>query len=158
MSDTARTYPSATKPALSVLLAILISWHASPIWANDGFTLRDYRGKVVYVDFWASWCIPCRASFPFMSEMVDKYGDDLAIIAINVDEDGDDAAEFLSAFTTNFEIVYDPQGKLAESFDVKGMPMSYLYDRDGNLLGTHIGFRKKDRKTLEQVISDAIAQ
>ncbi len=124
--------------------------------ADTEFSVENYKGKIVYVDFWASWCIPCRASFPFMQEMSEKYGDSLVIAAINVDESRADADQFLEEFTVNFDIVYDPKGALAESFDVKGMPTSYLFDREGNLLGSHLGFREKDMTTLEETIANAI--
>lgn len=124
--------------------------------ADDDFDLEQFKGKVVYVDFWASWCIPCRASFPFMQNMAEKYGDSLVITAINVDRKRSDADQFLEQFNVNFDIIYDPQGSLAESFDVKGMPTSYLYDRDGHLVGTHIGFKQKDIDKLEAAIVNVI--
>lgn len=124
--------------------------------AHDDFDLEQFKGKVVYVDFWASWCIPCRASFPFMQNMAEKYGDSLVITAINVDRKRSDADQFLEQFNVNFDIIYDPQGSLAESFDVKGMPTSYLYDRDGHLVGTHIGFKQKDIDKLEAAIVNVI--
>lgn len=78
------------------------------------------------------------------------------IVAINVDKKRNDADQFLEQFTVGFDIIYDPQGKLAESFDVKGMPTSYLFDRNGRLLGTHIGFKDKDVGKLKATISNAI--
>jgi len=81
--------------------------------SNAAFNLDSYAGKVVYVDFWASWCGPCRDSFPFMADMSRQFGDDLAIVAINVDEHKSDALRFLDLFDVPFEIVYDPQGELA---------------------------------------------
>lgn len=126
--------------------------------ADDDFDLEQFKGKVVYVDFWASWCIPCRASFPFMQNMAEKYGDSLVITAINVDKKRSDADQFLRQFNVSFDIIYDPQGSLAESFDVKGMPTSYLYDRDGQLVGTHIGFKQKDIDKLEAAIVNVIGR
>lgn len=124
--------------------------------ARTGIDLQDYKGKVVYVDFWASWCKPCRASFPFMHELAAKYNDSLVIVAINVDENRHDADRFLQDFDINFNIVFDPEGHIAESYDIKGMPSSYLYDRQGRLLGSHVGFRQKDSATIEAAIAEAI--
>jgi len=138
------------------LAAVLLSSLASPLSADSGFSLENYTGKVVYVDFWASWCTPCRASFPFMQEMAEQYGDSLVIAAINVDKSRDDADQFLEQFDVNFDIFFDPEGALAEFFEVKGMPTSYLYDREGQLIGSHIGFKKKDIGSLETAIANAV--
>lgn len=141
---------------LGVLVFSVLSLFTQPLFAQDAFNLDNYKGKVVYVDFWASWCTPCRASFPFMQEMAEKHGDSLVIAAINVDKNRSDADEFLAQFDTSFAIFYDPEGNLAERFQVKGMPTSYLYGRDGQLIGSHIGFKKKDVANLETAIENAI--
>lgn len=122
----------------------------------DSFNLADYAGKVVYVDFWASWCTPCRASFPFMAEMAKEHGSDLAIVAINVDENRGDADSFLTGFETPFDIVYDPEGNLASEFNVPGMPTSYLYGRDGTFIERHIGFRRVDQDAIRASIMAAL--
>jgi YD repeat-containing protein len=144
------------KKTLLLLAAILLSSVSSATISDTGFDLESYRGKVVYVDFWASWCTPCRASFPFMQDMADEHGDSLVIIALNVDKSRTDADQFLDQFDINFDIVYDPRGELAESFNVKGMPTSYLYDREGKLIGSHIGFKNKDINSLKTAIANAV--
>lgn len=83
-----------------------------------------------------------------MQAMAEKYGDDLVITAINVDKSREDANQFLSAFDVKFNIVYDADGALAKTFELKGMPTSYLYDRSGDLIGSHIGFKNKDVASL----------
>ncbi|MFK7997155.1 MAG: TlpA family protein disulfide reductase [Granulosicoccus sp.] len=138
------------------IVALLLSPLASVASTDTAFNLENYKGKVVYVDFWASWCTPCRASFPFMQNLSELSGESLVVVAINVDESRDDAEKFLEQFDVNFEIVYDPDGELATSFDLKGMPTSYLFDRNGQLIGSHIGFRKKDIGKLETAIANAI--
>lgn len=147
-----------SKTVSALLFIVTSALLASSAWSAKTFDLEKHRGKIVYVDFWASWCTPCRASFPFMQEMVEKYGEDLVITAINLDKSREDAAQFLSAFNVNFDIVYDPDGDLAKEFKLKGMPTSYLYDRSGKLLGSHIGFKNKDAASLEQAITRAISQ
>ncbi|NND92890.1 MAG: TlpA family protein disulfide reductase [Granulosicoccus sp.] len=122
----------------------------------ENFDLADYKGKIVYVDFWASWCTPCRASFPFMAELADTHADKLAIVAINVDENLADAKAFLSDYETPFDIVFDQSGMLAEAFNVPGMPTSFLHDRNGELIGQHVGFRKKDMEAIRQWIKDNV--
>ncbi|HEX7027996.1 MAG TPA: TlpA disulfide reductase family protein [Gammaproteobacteria bacterium] len=120
--------------------------------------LSSYRGKVVYVDFWASWCEPCRKSFPWMDEMQARYGKNLKVIAINLDPKREDAVGFLKKLSPKFTIAFDPDGKVAEAYKVKGMPSSYLIDQQGRLVSSHIGFRGSDKEKLESHIEKLIAK
>ena len=101
--------------------------------------LKAVEGKPVLVDFWASWCAPCQKSFPWLNSMKEKYPD-LEIIAINLDEDVGDAKKFLDGRDTLFKVAYDPDGELAEAYQVEGMPSSYLIDKNGNIVEAHVGF------------------
>lgn len=126
---------------------------ALPNAAGQNVELAKLRGKVVYVDFWASWCSPCKRSFPWMNEMTRKYGPKgLTIVAINVDKKRQDAEKFLSVAPAEFTIVYDPAGKVPASFDVKGMPSSYLVDATGNVVFVETGFRDERKGEVEQRI------
>jgi thiol-disulfide isomerase/thioredoxin len=117
------------------------------------------KGKVVYVDFWASWCGPCKQSFPWMNEMHAKYAaSGLEIIAINVDAKAADAERFLMATPAKFTIAFDAKGQTPKQFDVKAMPTSYLADRDGKVVLVHAGFRDSDRAALEAAINAALTQ
>jgi len=119
--------------------------------------LAKLKGQVVYLDFWASWCTPCRASFPWMNEMQQRYAKQgLKIVAVNLDSENDKAREFISATHPNFTIAFDPEGTVAEQYEVKGMPSSYLIDRQGKVHSSHIGFRAKDRAALEQSIVEML--
>lgn len=123
------------------------------------FDLSAYEGKAVYLDFWASWCGPCRASFPMMNEMRSRYADEsLAIIAVNVDSSYAAAQKFLEKYPADFDIVYDPEGKLATEYEVRGMPSSYLINSTGELVYTHVGFRKKDGKKILQQIDNLLGE
>lgn len=116
--------------------------------------LEDLKGKVVYLDFWASWCVPCRASFKWLNEMHARYADQgLVILAINVDEEPALAKEFLADHPAAFRIAYDHAGKVAQAYALKGMPSSYLVDQNGKLHHTHVGFREKDTIHLEAHIT-----
>jgi len=113
-------------------------------------SLAALRGKLVYVDFWASWCGPCRHSFPWMSSLQQRYGaDGLQIIAINLDEQRADAAAFLARVPAGFTVAYDPSGTTAKAYGIKGMPTSALVGRDGQLLWMHSGFNQADMVQLE---------
>jgi cytochrome c biogenesis protein CcmG, thiol:disulfide interchange protein DsbE len=130
----------------------------APSNANTSLDLNEYRGRVVYLDFWASWCAPCRHSFPWMDRMQREFGkDDFIVVAVNVDHARPDAEQFLHEYTPGFQIVFDPDGTLAERFGVKGMPTSFLIDRDGHIHSEHEGFRLKERGVLEQQIRALLA-
>ncbi|MDQ2822844.1 MAG: TlpA family protein disulfide reductase [Pseudomonadota bacterium] len=119
--------------------------------------LDQYRGKLVYVDFWASWCGPCRQSFPWMNEMQARYGSQgLQIVGINVDAKSDDARNFLSTTPARFAIAFDPSGATPRAYGVKGMPSSVLIGPDGKVLYEHSGFRAADREALESRIKTAL--
>jgi thiol-disulfide isomerase/thioredoxin len=119
--------------------------------------LADLKGRVVYVDFWASWCAPCKQSFPWMNDMQAKYGaKGLTIIGVNVDKKREDADKFLSGTPAKFTVAYDTTGKVAESYQPKGMPTSFLIGADGVVRAIHVGFRDKDREDLEREIAAAL--
>lgn len=118
--------------------------------------LSAYRGKVVYVDFWASWCGPCRKSFPWMNEIQQKYGEQIKVIAINLDQDRAEADKFLKQNPPKFAIAFDPEGKTAEAYRVKAMPSSYLIDSKGVIVSSHAGFRGQDKEELERLIGQMI--
>lgn len=121
--------------------------------------LQEMRGTVVYLDFWASWCTPCRQSFPWMNAMQQRHQEQgLNILAINLDEDEQAARDFLAQHEANFTIAFDNTGSIAEHYGLKGMPTSYLIDRDGQIVFTHVGFRKQDSAALEAKITSLLQQ
>jgi cytochrome c biogenesis protein CcmG/thiol:disulfide interchange protein DsbE len=119
--------------------------------------LADLKGQVVYLDFWASWCAPCKQSFPFMSEMQAKYGArGFTVIGVNVDQKREDADKFLAATPAKFTVGYDTAGKVAEIYQPKGMPTSYLIGADGKVRAVHVGFKDSQREELEREIQSAL--
>ncbi len=120
-------------------------------------SLDSLRGKVVLVDFWASWCIPCLKSFPWLDEMQAKYGaKGLQVVGVNLDKTAAEAERFLKRVPHAFTILYDPSGDSAKTYGVKAMPSSYLIDRRGALILDHGGFRDADKETLEAAILAAL--
>jgi len=118
--------------------------------ADAPLDLNSLRGRVVYVDFWASWCAPCRQSFPWMQAMKDAYEKQgLTVIAVNLDQDRGDAERFLERFHPTFDVRFDPHGEVAEHYKVQGMPTSVIIDRQGVRRFTHVGFRPVDRAAYE---------
>ena len=134
---------------------------AAPAFDLPGDTARvsldAYKGKLVYVDFWASWCGPCRKSFPWMSGLQQRYGaHGLHVVAINVDAKRDDAAAFLAKVPAGFTVAYDQAGATPRAYGIKGMPSSALVGRDGKLLWLHTGFNEADQAVLDAQIKAAL--
>jgi len=138
---------------LVISLLIPSAAHSSEMPSLD---LDKHRGKVVIVDFWASWCAPCRQSFPWMSEMSRKYGPNgLVILTVNLDKDPQLADEFLSEFPQiHLPVIHDPSAGLAMKWKVQGMPYSFLLDREGKLRHTHRGFRSGEIAEYERHIAE----
>ena len=113
--------------------------------------LSALKGKVIYLDFWASWCKPCRKSFPWMNQMQQKYaGQGLQIIAINLDTEEDLAKTFLENVAAHIPIIYDPEGNIASDYQLLGMPSSYLIDKKGKIRFSHKGFFTRKEPLYEQ--------
>jgi len=126
---------------------------ALPTAAGDVVALDKLKGRVVYVDFWASWCGPCRRSFPWMNDMQQKYGArGFTIVGVNVDKRRPDAARFLEQTPAAFTVVYDEAGRTPEAWGVKGMPSSYLVDAAGKVVAVESGFRDEQKAVLEERI------
>jgi len=128
---------------------------AAPDFELSGITgkvrLSALRGNVVYVDFWASWCGPCRQSFPWMNEMQRRYGGQgLHIVGVNVDTHEKDARDFLAETPAAFTVAFDSTGNTPRSYRIKGMPTSLLIDADGKVVYEHSGFRVADKAELEK--------
>ncbi len=142
--------------ATAALSAFAIAPGALPPALPDN-VLAAHKGKAIYVDFWASWCGPCKQSFPWMNAMQDKYAAmGLQVIAVNVDAKRADADRFLLKTPATFQVVYDPKGDSARSYAVKAMPTSLLIDRNGRVTYVHAGFRDEDRANLEAKINEAL--
>ena len=112
--------------------------------------LKNKIGKVVYVDFWASWCIPCRQSLPWMNNLKAQYqAQGLTIISINLDHSRALADEFLKEVKANFPVIYDPKGLIARKYKLKGMPSSFIIDRTGKIVSAHVGFNQTKQLAYE---------
>ncbi|WP_068544797.1 TlpA disulfide reductase family protein [Thalassotalea crassostreae] len=119
--------------------------------------LAEYKGQVIYLDFWASWCVPCRKSFPWMNEMQEKYDKQgFKVITINLDVNKKDAIEFLEENSANFTVIYDPKGSIAKEFKLKGMPNSFMIGRDGKPKSAHVGFFDDKKPEYEEEIKSLL--
>jgi peroxiredoxin len=117
--------------------------------------LKQLRGKVVYLDFWASWCGSCRVSLPLLSELrSDLSKNGFEVVGVNVDAQPKDGIKFLEKFPVSFPVLSDPKGETPELYRLKGMPTSYLIDKEGVIRHVHVGFKKGDMvKIKKQVLA-----
>lgn len=119
--------------------------------------LEGLRGRVVYLDFWATWCAPCRKSFPWMDQMHERYKDEgLTIIAVSVDKKVAPIEKFIALLQPGFMIAHDPGGDTAKAYQLRGMPTSFLIDRKGRIVQVHIGFRRKNQDKREDEIRELL--
>jgi cytochrome c biogenesis protein CcmG/thiol:disulfide interchange protein DsbE len=111
----------------------------------EGKLPGDLKGKVVLLDFWASWCGPCKESFPVMDELQQKYGaKGLVILAVNVDENAAAMKDFLKDHPVQFNILHDATKKLVGTANIASMPTSFLIGKDGKVVAIHKGFHGKE--------------
>lgn len=122
-------------------------------------SLESLRGKVVYLDFWASWCGPCRVSFPVLQQLRDELGPaGFEVLAINVDEIESDARQFLSEVPVTYPVVRDGKGVTPKAYGIIGMPTAYLIDRKGIVREIHQGFRKSDGEQLRAAVVELLGE
>jgi DsbE subfamily thiol:disulfide oxidoreductase len=126
---------------------------------NTPTALSQFVGKVVYLDFWASWCAPCRTSFPLLNKLHQKLqAQGFDVVAVNLDEDKAKAEQFLKDYPVTFNILSDPAGQWADTFGVESMPTSYIIDKKGVVQHVHHGFASDDIKELETKITQLLTQ
>lgn len=129
------------------------SFRAASLEGDSTLALESYRGKLVYLDFWASWCAPCAASLPVLDALQREFGGrDFEVLAVNVDRDPGKAQAFLRKRPVGYPSVSDPEGELPEQFGLETMPTSYLIDREGVIRYVHRGFREGDEEVLREQI------
>jgi len=121
--------------------------------------LEALRGKVVLVDFWASWCGPCREEMPLLERLHEKYSDDgLVIVGVNLDRNRKKMNNFLEGSPVSFRIVPDPKLEVAERYEPPTMPSSYFIGKDGILRYIHEGYRKKDAAEIESRLKALLSE
>lgn len=165
-----RSIPRALLPALLLLtvlpVASLAQWKEGdnlPDFAPfrlEGKLPEELKGRVILLDFWASWCGPCKSSFPAMEQLTKRYADQgLTIIAVSVDEKRENIQRFLEANKVSFAVVRDAQHKLVAAADIRSMPTSFLIDRSGKIRFVHAGFDqdkspREYAKEIEQLLRE----
>ena len=126
---------------------------------KQNLSLSQYQGKVLYVDFWASWCGPCAKSFPFLNELHKQLqAQGLQIVGVNLDENTDDAQAFLAKFPASFVVAADVSKQCAKDFEVKAMPSSYLIDRKGAVHHIHLGFKPGEAQEIRALTEKLLSE
>jgi len=160
-----RRTASASALAISVLVGIL----GSPSWSlgqeaaprvalrtleGAPFSLESVRGEVVVLDFWASWCVPCRTSAPFFDGLQDRYGKQgVRVIGLTLEDNEDAVRSFLADVPVRFTILRDPTGAAGEAFQVVAMPTTFLLDPDGRIAARFEGGDKKAHEAIETAVA-----
>jgi peroxiredoxin len=135
------------------------AFSARALAGDKNHSLAQYRGKVVFLDFWASWCGPCTTSLPMLEELRQEFpADAFQILAVNVDKDPGKARAFLARHPIGYPSVSDPEGKLPETYGLSTMPSSYLIDRQGVVRYVHEGFRPKDIDEIRARIRELLGR
>lgn len=143
----------AGSPAIALSLGDTMPDFVRPGLVHQAnFHSERLAGQVLYVDFWASWCGPCRVSLPAMNQLYREFREQgFTVVAVNVDKNPADGRDFLKKHPVNYPVVKD-DGSLPRQFGVKGMPTAYLIDRNGTVRSVHEGFRPGDKEKLRAQI------
>ncbi|HWK53039.1 MAG TPA: TlpA disulfide reductase family protein [Hyphomicrobiales bacterium] len=128
---------------------------------GESVILSEQRGKVVYVDFWASWCAPCRVSMPLLNELRNRLvneGAAFEVVAVDVDSRADDGLAFLEEAAVDYVVASDTQGEVPATYELRGMPTGFLLDRDGRIRLIHTGFKSSDIEVIEREARRLLAE
>ena len=128
---------------------------------NSGqeIALEDYRGKVVLLDFWASWCAPCLASLPAYDALRAELGtEDFDVVSVNVDANPQDAVDFLSERPVSFPVIIDPESEIGISYNIRTLPRAFLLNQSGEIVISYSSYKEEDKKTLRRQIIELIAK
>lgn len=114
--------------------------------------IKDFRGKLVFINFWASWCAPCRKELPLLSQLQDR-NKDLVVLAINIDSEYDNATRFLDQYPFSGVVMFDQEASVVDQFKVRAMPTSYIADKSGRIRFVHYGFdQEKDPQKWDEEV------
>jgi peroxiredoxin len=127
-----------------------------PVGGGAPIGPKSFAGKVVIIDFWATWCAPCKESFPAYQRMIDKFGGELVVVGVSVDDEPNGIAAFGSATGAKFPLVWDEGKAAAEVYKPGTMPTSYVLDRNGIVQFVHEGFRTGEASNIEEHVQSLL--
>lgn len=166
-----RMFRSATTLLISAIFAFALSqsfaasvgdmvpnFKADSLDGNKTIDINELKGKVVFVDFWASWCTPCLKSLPEFEKLQTSFADrdDVVVLAINLDEDPKSATKFLEKINVSYEILADSSGEIPAAFGVSAMPSSYIIDKSGIIQYVHKGYKSGDVDKIKSKIEQLL--
>lgn len=125
---------------------------------GESVELDEWRGDAVLIDFWATWCQPCRVSFPFYQDLADEYDEHFHVLAVSVDEDSSSVETFVDQHDITFPVAVDNDHSIASEFEPPTMPTSYLIGPKGEVRSLHEGFEKSDRSELRDEIESLVSE
>lgn len=127
--------------------------------SGENIKLSELRGKVVFINFWASWCGPCRQEMPVLDQLYQRYRDlDFTVLGVNVEENPDAARSLLKDVPVTFPILFDSSNSVTKLYQVKGMPSSILVDRDGNMRHVYMGYQRGYEQEYQNQVRALIAE
>lgn len=128
---------------------------------GDTIKLLDYREKVTLLDFWASWCKPCKEEFPFLIELYNEYSEKgFSVLAVNLDNESGNQKKFIDNLGKEipFKIIHDNDSKIPVLYNIDAMPSVFLIDKNGVIRSVHVGFKSKDkniyRNEIEKILNE----
>ncbi len=144
--------PAAAEGAHPLVGQKAPAFKAEPVTGEGPTSLEEASGRVTIVDFWATYCAPCRKSFPKYQELMDQFGGDLTVIAVSVDDPEDASKDQLTEFATStgvkFAIVWDKDKSVAGSYKPPKMPTSFVIDKQGVVRHIHAGYESGEEQTI----------
>jgi thiol-disulfide isomerase/thioredoxin len=127
--------------------------------AGGNFRLTEQRGSVILVNFWATWCGPCRQEMPVLDELAKKYADlGVQVIGVNVETETDGVQNYLSEVPVSFPILLDLENIASKAYDVKAMPTTVIIDKDGRVRALHRSYQPGYEKKYEDDINGLLAE
>ena len=127
--------------------------------SGENKRLSDFKGQVVLLNFWASWCVPCRQEMPILNDIHKKYEAlGFAVLGVNVDQKSEKAIKYLKDTPVDFPVLYDPEGKVSKLYSVSAMPSTAIIDRDGNVRYIHPGYKEGDEQKYRNKIKDLMRE
>jgi len=155
----------ATTPFANLFVVPEVARHAAPDFVSENLRggntgLADYRGKIVLLNFWATWCMPCRAEMPGMETLWQKYKEQgLVVLAVSVDEGSRGRIEtFSKLLDLSFPVLLDPESKVSDLYKVSNMPTSFLIDRNGKIISRIVGTEEWFSPEAVQLVEGLLSQ
>jgi len=129
---------------------------AKNLLTGETFSLSDYRGKIVFLNFWGSWCPPCRMEMPGFQNIYEKYGDDVVIIGVGINDSAGNLIEFAKSIGITYPIVHDRTSEISRHYRIRSLPTTYRIDQEGRVQGVAVGALTEEQliKAIEELLPE----